>query len=259
MAKERILIVEDEAIVAADLETTLQKLGFTVVATAATGEKAVENAETTKPDLVLMDIRLKGEMDGIDAAEQITAQFNIPVIYLTAYADETTLERAKTTMPFGYILKPFQENDIRAAVEVALYKHQMEGMLSSIQNWHASALQNIPEAVVATDKQGDLTFMNERAESLLGWILRDLCGKPISKVFTFPVTPEHMLAQASPSRTEMAASLLAKDGRTLRIQYSTAFTKNMQGETTGLLIVFHPAINGSDTAESHPVNPAGKK
>src|ERR1700687_2116616 len=113
MANERILVVEDEGVVAADLESILHHLGYEVVGIAPSGEEAVEIGEKEKPNLVLMDIRLKGEMDGIDAAEQIIARFDIPVTYLTAYADETTLNRAKTTMPYGYILKPFQESDIR--------------------------------------------------------------------------------------------------------------------------------------------------
>ena len=255
MTKERILIVEDEGIVAADLENMLQKLGYTVVGTAASGEQAVEKAEETMPDLVLMDIRLKGPMDGIDAAEQITARFNIPVTYLTAYADETTLQRAKTTMPYGYILKPFQVNDIRAATEVALYKHKMESMLTSIQSWHAATLRSMPEAVVATDKKGGLTFMNDMAESLLGLKLQDIYGKPFDEVLYFPITASRMLAEAQPFRADAPATLSAKDGHTLHIQYSVAFIKNMDGQVSGLLIAFHPAQKGPGAPERVTMSP----
>ncbi len=239
MAKERILIVEDEGIVAADLESMLRKLGYIVVGTAASGEEAIEKAEETAPDLVLMDIRLKGEMDGIDAAEQITARHNIPVTYLTAYADEKTVERAKTTMPFGYIQKPFQMNDIRAATEIALYKHKMESMLTTIQSWHAATLRSIPEAVVATDKKGSLTFMNEMAESLLGLKLQDVYGTPFDDIFSLPNTTAEMLAQATPFRTELPATLSVKNGHTIYAQYSVAFIKDMNGQVSGLLVVFH--------------------
>lgn len=126
MAKTNILVVEDESIVSKDIQYSLKKLGYNVVGAAATGEKAVELAGETKPDLVLMDIMLKGEMSGIDAAEQIRSNYTIPVIYLTAYADEKTLAKAKVTEPYGYIIKPFKEIDVHTSIEMALYKHRKE-------------------------------------------------------------------------------------------------------------------------------------
>src|ERR1700693_1860389 len=138
MANERIFIVEDEGIVAADLQTMLKRLGYYVVGIAATGEEAVEGVARTLPDLVLMDIRLQGDMDGIQTAEHIMVHHEIPVTYLTAYADETTLERAKTTLPYGYILKPFEERDLRTTIELALYKYRMQNMLTKIEGWHAA-------------------------------------------------------------------------------------------------------------------------
>ena len=126
MSKNNILVIEDEAIVSKDIQQSLKKLGYNIVGSAATGEKAVILALETKPDLVLMDIMLKGDMSGIDAAEQIRAQLSIPVIYLTAYADESTLEKAKVTEPYGYIIKPFKEVDLHTSIEMALYKHSKE-------------------------------------------------------------------------------------------------------------------------------------
>ncbi|MCO6499641.1 MAG: response regulator [Vicingus serpentipes] len=126
MSKNNILIIEDEAIVSKDIQQSLKKLGYNVVGSAAMGEKAVELANETKPDLVLMDIMLKGEMSGIEAAEQIREQLKIPVIYLTAYADENTLAKAKVTEPYGYIIKPFKEIDLHTSIEMALYKHAKE-------------------------------------------------------------------------------------------------------------------------------------
>ena len=107
--KANIQVVEDEAIVSKDIQQSLKKLGYNVVGSAATGEKAIEIARELKPDLVLMDIMLKGEMSGIDAADIIKEELNIPIIFLTAYADENTLAKAKVTEPFGYIIKPFKE------------------------------------------------------------------------------------------------------------------------------------------------------
>ncbi|NQU63345.1 MAG: response regulator [SAR324 cluster bacterium] len=121
MEKAGILIVEDEAIVAMDLQNDLNKLGYKVISKAATGEKAIKAALGQKPDLVLMDIQLKGIMDGIQAAEIITSKLDIPVIFMTAYADDEKLERAKLTMPFGYLLKPVQDRDLKVVIEMALY------------------------------------------------------------------------------------------------------------------------------------------
>lgn len=126
MANAQILVVEDESIVAEEIQSRLRKLGYPVPAVAFSGEEAIEKAEETRPDLVLMDIRLKGDMDGVKAAEQIRARFHIPVIYLTAYADEDTLQRAKITQPFGYILKPFKERELQIAIEMGLYRHKAE-------------------------------------------------------------------------------------------------------------------------------------
>lgn len=125
----RILIVEDEGIVAMDLQFTLEKLGHKVVGVVASGEEAVRKVTEDQPNLVLMDIRLKGKIDGIEAASQIQSKFDVPVIYLTAHADKSTLARAKVTEPFGYILKPFEERELSINIEIALYKHQMEQQL----------------------------------------------------------------------------------------------------------------------------------
>ena len=126
MSKNNILVIEDEAIVSKDIQQSLKKLGYNVVGSAAMGEKAIALAKEMNPDLVLMDIMLKGEMSGIEAAEQIREQLKIPVIYLTAYADENTLAKAKVTEPYGYIIKPIKEIDLHTSIEMALYKHAKE-------------------------------------------------------------------------------------------------------------------------------------
>tara|TARA_B100000809_G_scaffold248154_1_gene277964 strand:+ start:11267 stop:12019 length:753 start_codon:yes stop_codon:yes gene_type:complete len=142
MSKNNILVIEDEAIVSKDIQQSLKKLGYNIVGSAATGEKAVILALETKPDLVLMDIMLKGDMSGIDAAEQIRAQLSIPVIYLTAYADESTLEKAKVTEPYGYIIKPFKEVDLHTSIEMALYKHSKEREVIKERDFLYSIVEN---------------------------------------------------------------------------------------------------------------------
>ena len=129
MAKKqltRILIVEDEKIVAMDVRNMLENLGYSVPAIAASGEEALEKIEETKPDLVLMDIMLENSMDGVEATHEIRTRYTIPVVYVTAYADENTLERAKATAPYGYILKPFEEKELHTTIQIALYKHEIE-------------------------------------------------------------------------------------------------------------------------------------
>jgi PAS domain S-box-containing protein len=125
----RVLIVEDEALMARILHESLQQLGYSVLGTALSGEEAVQRVAETQPDLVLMDIKLQGEMDGVQAAEQIRTRFDIPVIYLTGCSDDATLQRAKLTEPYGYILKPFERRELHTHIEIALYKHATEKSL----------------------------------------------------------------------------------------------------------------------------------
>lgn len=142
MSKTNILIVEDESIVAKDIQMSLRKLGYTVVGICSNGEDAIRTVEEQTPDLVLMDIMLKGNMSGIEAAEQVRARFNIPIIYLTAYADESTLSKAKITEPYGYIIKPFKEIDLRTSIEMALYKHQKESDMRKERDFLYSIVEN---------------------------------------------------------------------------------------------------------------------
>ncbi len=126
-----IMLVEDEIIVAADVKNRLESMGYEVLGIFDTGEEAIQRAGELRPRLILMDIVLKGEMDGIDAAQKIRELYDIPIIYLTAYSDEKTLQRAKVTEPFGYVLKPFEDREIQSAMEMALYKHEMEKKLKA--------------------------------------------------------------------------------------------------------------------------------
>lgn len=142
MSKTNILIVEDESIVAKDIQHSLKKLGYTVVGICSNGEDAIKSAEEMSPDLVLMDIMLKGDMSGIEAADQIRQRMNIPVIYLTAYADESTLNKAKVTEPYGYIIKPFKEIDLHTAIEMAIYKHEKETDVKKERDFLYSLVEN---------------------------------------------------------------------------------------------------------------------
>ena len=167
MKQARILVVEDERIVAADIQDRLESLGYDVPTIVASGEKAVEKAGTLRPDLVLMDIQLNGRMDGVEAADQIRQRFGIPVIYLTANADHPTVQRAKLTEPFGYVIKPFEERELHTAIEVALYKHQAERTLRESEERYRLLVELSPEAIIVQSDE-KIVYANYAAAKLFG-------------------------------------------------------------------------------------------
>jgi PAS domain S-box-containing protein len=186
-AARRILIVEDQRLVAADIENTLKKLGYVVVGNVASGEDAISTSVEVGPELVLMDVRLRGEMDGIHAAEIIRDRFNLPVVYLTAYADEETILRAKETTPFGYVVKPFNERELRAAIEIAFYTHQMERTLADERARRQGAEEFkilvdgvMDYAIFMLDRNGRVTTWNDGAERLKGYKADEIIGKDFS-------------------------------------------------------------------------------
>jgi len=167
MTQTRILVVEDESIVALDIQERLESLGYDVPATVAAGEKAIVQAGLLRPDLVLMDIHLQGPMDGIEAADHIRRQFGIPVIYLTANADHPTVERAKFTEPFAYVIKPFEERELHTTIEVALYRHQSEHRVRESEERYRLLAELSPEAIIVQTDDG-IVYANPAAASLFG-------------------------------------------------------------------------------------------
>ncbi len=172
-----VLIVEDERIVAMDLQQTLAELGYDAYAIASSADEAILCASQRCPDVVLMDIRIKGRRDGIQTAEILRQRFGVPVVYLTAHADDATIDRAKKTEPHGYLLKPVKEAELRSAIEVCLYRHEMEKRLQERERWFSTTLRSIADAVVMVDLAGKITFMNPAAEALTGQKGVDAIGK----------------------------------------------------------------------------------
>ncbi len=182
MKGSKILIVEDERITALDIKYRLEDSGYVVTAVVSSGKNAIEKAEETRPDLVLMDIMIDGEMQGTEAAFHIHSHFGIPIIFLTAYADENTLRRARIAEPFSYILKPFEDKDLYTNIEIALYKHRVEQELKEKEEWVSATLKSMADAVVATDTSGAIKHLNPIAEILTGWKESKALGKPLSEI-----------------------------------------------------------------------------
>jgi len=174
MEQATILVVEDETIVAKDIQCSLQRLGYHVPGTATSGEEAIRKAGELKPDLVIMDIVLKGRMDGVETAQQLQHQYDVPVVYLTAYADRQTLDRAKTTTPAGYMLKPFQPTELRTTIELALHRSRSNRHVKESLRWLMTTVRCIQEAVVTTDRDGRVTYLSPAAEALTGWTMQEL-------------------------------------------------------------------------------------
>ena len=169
MTSEKIFIVEDEAIVVESLNDHLESLGYTISGHASSGEQALLKISKNESDLVLMDIMLKGEMDGVETAKQVSYLYGIPVVFLTAYSDSETLKRAKLVEPFGYLIKPYNVRELHTTLEITLYKHRMEKRIKMNERRLGTILRSIGDGVITADKDGIITSMNPVAEFLTGW------------------------------------------------------------------------------------------
>jgi len=247
MAAIRVLVVEDEVIVAKIIAIQLKQLGYTVLDTASSGLAAIAKALETKPDLVLMDIVLKGEMDGVTAASHIRNQINVPIVYLTAYSDDNTLQRAKLTQPCGYITKPFTANDLRVGVEIGMFKHQAAQELQDNRDQLATLLRSMSDAVIATDDQGAITFMNPAAETLTGWPQAEALGRASADVFQLihevtgvPVVNPvlRVLQEQQVVYLDHFTALVNREGIHIPIGDTASPLKRPSGEVIGVVVVF---------------------
>jgi PAS domain S-box-containing protein len=171
-----IMVVEDERLVAKDLEMTLRRLGYDVCFTTASGEAAVELAESKRPDLVLMDVRLRGGMDGVEAARLIQFRHDVPIVYLTAFADDVTLRRALETEPCGYLVKPFQEKELHTTIETALSKNRLERLLRESEERYRALSEAMPQMVWTAQKDGAMEYFNQRWLDYTGLSLAESQG-----------------------------------------------------------------------------------
>ena len=248
MASEKILIVEDEKIVALDIKHSLESYGYIVPCMVSTGEDAIQMAKKHNPDLVLMDIVLRGDIDGIEAASFIHSNYNIPIVYLTAYSDERTLHRAKMTEPFGHILKPFNNRELRTNIEIALHKRALEKeKLFDNDSWVTSLLDNIGDAIISTDAAGRVRHINPMAQALTGYRLEEALGEPIDRIFRV-ICDTTGKAVINPTEKVMKEGtfyglcegtvLISRENNHIPIDVIGSPIKNSHNVTTGAIIVF---------------------
>ncbi|RJR19239.1 MAG: response regulator [Nitrospiraceae bacterium] len=246
MGKAKILVVEDEAIIASDLQWRLQSMGYDVPSIVASGEDAVSKVWEIKPDLVLMDIMLLGEIDGIEAASRIHSVNDTPVIYLTSYADEELLERAKITEPFAYMIKPIGDRELFSSIELSLSKHLTERKLRENKKWLSTVLSSIGDAVITTDTKGNIVFMNPAAEVLTGWNKEEASGRDIEEIINIvnEITGERIISPLQKVLRYKAVMnlaehsvLITKSGVKIPIDDSSAPIKDEEDNVTGVVFV----------------------
>ena len=228
----RILVVEDEAVVAIDVRHRLTRLGYTVAGIADSGEEAVRLVGELAPDMILMDIILAGKMDGVDAATLIRERYAAPVVFLTAHSDRATLRRAGAAGPYGYLIKPFEERELQSALEIALYKSRMERKLAKTERLTAVTLKCLGEGLLTTDETGQVVFVNPAAETLLGVAAAAIVGRPLEAVYR--ATPGEADGPAGRER----AVLHCPGGRDVPVEQTTSPILDARGGSIGTVVVF---------------------
>jgi PAS domain S-box-containing protein len=234
-----VLIVDDEIIIARELEARLKGMGYDVAGIASSGAEAIRLAAETRPSLVLMDIVLKGDLDGIEAANEIVRHERVPIIFVTAYADEATLARAKVVEPFGYIVKPFSERELNANIEMALYRHASENRVRKLERWFAAAVDDTADAVVATDTEGVITVFNPAAEAIIGWTRDEAIGRNVHEVVRIVDGSGRAVAlDASDGPVVQLANgirLIDRSGRSVTVESTTSCVRDPEGRPSGFV------------------------
>ena len=245
----RILILEDERVVARDLQKILAALGYET-SMAASGEQAIEVARRDRPDLVLVDIRLAGTLDGIETAHALREQLDLSVVYLTAHSDEHTLERAKATEPCGYLVKPFDKTTLQTTLQMAAYKSTVERHRRIEHRWQTAVLDQLTVGLITADTAGMVTMINACGQSLTGWSEREALGQNVAQVLMMPgaagkvSTTANVLEAAlhgqEDSGVEGTACLVSKSGRETWVQHQASPVRDERRQVVGASLVFWP-------------------
>ena len=241
----RILIVEDEGVVAMDIENSLHELGYVVTSVADSAEEALLHAQHEHPDVVLMDIQLRSEKDGVWAADQIRKHWGTPVIFITANTNSDTLARAKASGPYGFLNKPFRPKELDAAVSIALNQHQLTKALFAERSWFSTTMCSLTDGVIATDPDGRVRFINPAAERMTGWVKAEALGRSIEEIYPLSTMGGEPLTQCQlrkaihvresiPKRRFLLAT---KNGRSLPVE-DAASPILEQGQILGAVTTF---------------------
>ncbi len=242
MAKARILIVEDEALVAADLRQRLLGFGYDVAGVASTGSEALEIARQVHPDLMLLDIKLPGSPDGIGVGERLREEEFIPAIYLTAYSDDEMVERARKTHPYGFIIKPFNERQLFATIQIALSRSEMEKRIREGFRWISESLSAETDGVIAVNTEGRVMFINKALRSMGGWNQDDACGRKLPEILRFDAP-----ALAGPfADASMDGDLKDSNGRLHPVTIKTIPLMNRDGESLGHALILRSLTEQED-------------
>ncbi|MCJ7812095.1 PAS domain S-box protein, partial [bacterium] len=232
--------------------------GYHVVGIVDTGKQAIQKCEEMRPHLIIMDVMLKGDTDGIQTAEVIHDRFDIPVVFLTAYSDEEILQRAKITFPYGYVLKPLQGRELTTAIEIALFKYKMEKSLRDKEQWLSTTLNSISDAVITTDTKGMIIFMNPVAEKLVGWKRGDAVQKELKEVFKIVDGKTGLPIQISLNRILKKCSvwfenncvLISQDGVKIPIDNTASPIINHENHINGIVFVFRDVTERKQAEEA---------
>lgn len=236
MGRAKILIVEDENLVARDLANMVKTLGYEVTDVIQTGEAVLKSINQNPPDLALMDIVLKGSLDGISAASILWEEHSIPVVYITSFADDLTFERAKLTEPFGYLIKPFEERELELTIETALYKAKMQLLLKEKEQWLSTILRSIGDGIIVLNPEGKVSFINPVAQKITGWSEREAIGQPLDEVFkSKEISTQNQILEASGLHETV---LISRDGQEIPVEQIITPLPEEKGKGAGQVIVF---------------------
>jgi PAS domain S-box-containing protein len=234
--RARIWVVEDERIIARDLARTLTELGYQVAGISGSGEDAIRQVRADPPELVLMDVRLAGELDGIETAKAIKCERDVPIIFLTAHSDDETLSRASAAAPLAYLVKPFNGVDLKCSIELALRRHEIDARLRERERWLSTTLRSIGEGVVATDKEQRVVFLNPVAEALTGLSSEQAIGRALGQILKTVEGPE----SSSDDPPESTSESRARKARSQRMQDRSSPMFDERGAVVGEVTVLRP-------------------
>jgi PAS domain S-box-containing protein len=244
--KAKVLIVEDDPMLALDLRHEVEGLGFEVTGLAESADEALTASEENCPDLALMDIQIEGSMDGISTAQILRSNYQIPVIFLTSSSDQATISKAAQSLPYGYLVKPFKLNDLKASIHTALHKSKVDAARESTQQTVSNAIEALPEAVITLSLDHKVKYMNEAAEKMAGCQLDQAMGKNFTEVLDIIDSRKQNLrnlndASNSAKVDEFACSLTRKDRTHILVDFTSTAITDRSGMRTGFVVTLKEA------------------